>query len=207
MKDTQFARVVVFVCSLVPAAIMAWDVRQGGAGPNPSEYLIHTTGIVAFVFLLLSLCVTPLRRLTGKNFWSLFRRMLGLFAFFYASTHFLLYFVLNRAGSLRRVFDDLMNQRYIFFGMLALGLMVPLALTSTAASIKWLGSKKWKWLHRLVYISLIGAAIHYLMIGKVKMLQPQIFAGIATVLLLFRVLAYFVDRGQKKAKATAVKAG
>jgi sulfoxide reductase heme-binding subunit YedZ len=151
--------------------------------------------------------VTPLRRLTGRSYWSLFRLMLGLFAFFYGLMHFAFYVAFKHSGNLSRVLEDLANQPYIFFGMLALGLMVPLALTSTAASIRWLGSRKWKWLHRLVYISLIGAAIHYLMIGKVKMLQPQIFAGIAAVLLLFRIVVFFVDRAQRSARGAAAKAG
>jgi DMSO/TMAO reductase YedYZ heme-binding membrane subunit len=194
VKDTQFAKVIVLVNSLVPLAILVWDFAHHQIGPNQSEYLLRTTGLLALIFLLLSLAVTPLRRITGKNYWSLFRRMLGLYAFFYACVHFLCYFIIDRSASLAAVYQDVLHRWFILLGMLALLVMIPLALTSTAASVKRLGNRRWKLLHKLVYLSLIAGTIHYLLVGKRVTMQPLAFAAIAAGLLLFRLVAFLRDR-------------
>src|SRR5262249_48781893 len=144
VKDLQFAKVAVFINGLVPLAIMGWDFANKQMGVNPVEYLIHTTGMLAMIFLLLSLCVTPLRRVTGRSLWSAFRRMLGLYAFFYATLHFSFYFILDRRWSVPALVDavlysDVQRSLFFFVGIVALATMVPLALTSTMASVKRLG--------------------------------------------------------------------
>ncbi|HEY4329120.1 MAG TPA: ferric reductase-like transmembrane domain-containing protein, partial [Phycisphaerae bacterium] len=143
MKDTQFAKIVVFTSSLVPLALLIWDKSTGELGADPVNYVTRTTGILALVFLLLSLTVTPLRRITGKNYWSLFRRMLGLYAFFYAAIHMLCFVAWYQNWSLSGVITETIKRPYIMFGMGAFLLMVPLAATSTVWAIKKMGNKKW----------------------------------------------------------------
>ncbi len=210
MKDAQFTKLVLFTSSLVPAAMMAWDWADGMTGADPGFYLMRNTGILAFIFLLLSLAVTPLRRITGKNYWSLFRRMLGLYAFFYACLHLLCFVFVYKGGDLKAVVDEILNRKFIFFGMGAFLLMVPLAATSTVGAIKRLGNKRWKLLHKLVYICVTAAAIHYLLAGKLSLFTENLiteppfwFAAIAAALLLFRLVAFVRDRYLPKAPKNA----
>jgi DMSO/TMAO reductase YedYZ heme-binding membrane subunit len=208
VKNTQFAKVVVHACSLVPLAMMILDNLTGRALPDVRAYMIHTTGVTAFSFLLLSLCVTPLRTVTGKNYWSLFRRMLGLYAFFYACLHFLCYVSFDRGWDLQKIVEEITNPKrpFVFFGMTALALMIPLALTSTAASIKRLGAKRWKWLHRLVYITATCAAVHFFLFPKIRVWDsvPGAFALAVTVLLGFRLVAALIRSTPSKPRSPDV---
>ena len=190
MKDLQFAKRVVFVSSLVPAVMLTIDFFDGDAGADRAFYLMRSTGLCAMIFLALSLAVTPLRRITGKNYWSIFRRMLGLYAFFYASLHFLTYLIGYQGGNPVGVYREMMKSKFVFFGLAALLMMVPLAATSTAWAVKRMGNKKWKRLHRLVYLCAISAAVHYLMQGKVLTLQPIVFAAVLVGLVADRPLAW-----------------
>jgi sulfoxide reductase heme-binding subunit YedZ len=186
MKDPRFPKLVLFVNATVPLAILAWDAYWHHLGANPVEFALRTTGMLALVFLILSLIVTPARKISGYNAFSHFRRMLGLFAFFYGITHLAIYLVLYRSFDLSAVWKDLTTRRFILLGMSALILMIPLALTSTNGMIKRLGAARWKRLHQLVYPAAVAASIHYLLVAKVFLPQPIAFAVVVWALLAYR---------------------
>jgi sulfoxide reductase heme-binding subunit YedZ len=185
----RIARPVLFALSLLPAAYLGYALANGGVGlgANPAETLQLETGIWALRFLLASLAITPLRRLTGWNRLIQYRRMLGLFAFFYATLHLSIYVVLDRSFELAGILEDIAKRPYITVGMLAFTLMVPLALTSTKGSIRRLG-RRWQLLHRLVYISAIAACLHFLWKVKVMIGEPVYYAAILVVLLGIRLV-------------------
>jgi sulfoxide reductase heme-binding subunit YedZ len=187
MKDPGFAKLVVFVNGLVPLTLLCWDAYNGQLGTNPSERAIRTTGMTALIFLMLTLTVTPVRKITGWNFVSHFRRMLGLFAFFYGCVHLFIYFGLYESFSLRGVLADTLRRPFIFFGMAALLLMAPLAATSTNGIIKKMGAARWKRLHKLVYPAAIAGVLHYYSLVKADTRLPQAFAVALTLLLGYRV--------------------
>ncbi len=197
MKNPRFAKFVVLLNALVPLALLGWDAYFDQLGANRSEAIIHTTGVLALVFLFLSLAVTPLRKLTGNNFLSHFRRMLGLFAFFYGCLHLLAYVGFNQGWSVAGVGKDVGEKPFILLGMAALLIMVPLAITSTNGMIKRLGAKWWKRLHWLVYPAAIFAATHFWMSKKSDKSQPKAFALVLAVLLGYRIVAAL--RKQRKA--------
>jgi sulfoxide reductase heme-binding subunit YedZ len=178
--------------------MLAGYFAAGRLGPNPSEYLIHTTGMLALVFLMLSLAVTPLRRITGNNSFSLFRRMLGLYAFFYTALHLWMYVWLDRAWDVASIAGDLALRPVIIFGMAGFLLMAPLAATSTARMVQRLGAKRWKRLHRLAYAAGAAGVVHYYLIAKVNAPKPLVFLGVLAVLLGFRAVAA-VWQGRKRA--------
>lgn len=178
---------VLFVLSLAPAAWLTYGLFYGNLGANPAETLQLETGIWALRFLLVSLAVTPFRRLTGWNPIIQYRRMLGLFAFFYATLHLATYVVFDRYFELAGIMEDIAKRPYITVGMLAFLLMVPLALTSTKGWIRRLG-RTWQVLHRLVYVSAIAACLHFLWKVKVMVGEPVYYAAILAVLLGFRVI-------------------
>lgn len=190
MKDAQFAKLLVFVNSLVPGALLAWSwlADRDQLGINPVEYTIHTTGFLTIIFLLLALAITPLRKITGWNWLAQFRRMIGLFAFFYCCVHFLSYFALQQSWSVGEVIADTLRRKFIFFGMAGLLLMMPLAATSTNAMIKRLGGESWKRLHRLVYLAGICGVIHFLMFGKITMPWAKAAALVLIILLGYRIV-------------------
>lgn len=201
MPDARFAKFVVFVNALVPLALLLWDTYWQQLGVNPDEFAIRTTGMLALIFLLLSLAVTPLRRITGQNFFSNFRRMLGLFAFFYGCLHLSIYFVFDRSMDFSSLANDVFQRPFIFLGMIALLAMLPLAITSTTKMIKRLGAVRWKRLHRLAYIAGIAAVVHYYMLVKADIRLPVSFAALLAFLLLFRVV-YFASQSAR-ARPTA----
>ena len=180
-------KVVVFVAALVPAGWLAYGLfYSGNLGANPAETLQLETGIWALRFLLLTLAITPIRRLSGWNRIISYRRFFGLFAFFYAVLHLATYVVLDRYFDWSGVWEDVAKRPFITAGMAAFALMTPLALTSTKGWIRRLG-KRWTELHRLVYVSAIAAAVHYLWKVKVAIGSPVYYAAILAALLLFRV--------------------
>jgi sulfoxide reductase heme-binding subunit YedZ len=188
VKDPRFAKLVVFVNALIPLAMLSWDGYRDQLGANPTEQIIHTTGLLAVIFLLLSLAVTPVRKLSGWNFLSHFRRMLGLFAFFYALLHLLSYFKFDRSLSLAGVIEDTARKPFILLGMAAVLLMIPLAITSTNAAIKRLGAARWKTLHRLAYVCAILGVIHFYMAKKADKTQPLVFMAVLAALLGYRII-------------------
>jgi sulfoxide reductase heme-binding subunit YedZ len=202
VKYVRFDKFILLINGLVPAGMMWWDVRHN-AFVNPVEYVLHTTGLMALIFLVLTLCVTPLRKLTGWNYASHFRRMLGLYAFFYALAHFGTYFFKQKDSSVSLVFDDVINRPFILLGMLALLSMVPLAATSTNAMIKWMGAARWKQLHQLVYVAAGAAAWHFYQFPKSDRTKPLIVIVILAVLFLYRIVENYRAEWKKKHKARA----
>lgn len=182
------SKVVVFVAALVPAALLIDGMlRTGNLGINPAETIQLETGRWALKFLLLSLAVTPIRRLTGWNVVIQYRRMLGLFAFFYAALHFLSYWSFDLNFAFAAMIGDVLKRPFIALGFAAFLLLVPLAVTSTKGWIRRLG-KKWALLHRLVYVAAMLAVIHFIWKVKIFTGDPVVYAAILAVLLAFRVV-------------------
>ena len=188
MKDPRFAKVVVFVNGLVPLGIIGVDWWNERLGANPLEFFTNTTGLLTLTFLTLSLAVTPVRKLTGWNFLSHFRRMLGLYAFFYGLLHLLAYVWFDHFFDARAVAADVVNRPFVTVGMLGFFLMVPLAATSTNAAVKRMGARRWKLLHRLAYGSAAAGVVHYWLKVKVVTALPMTFAAVITALLLYRLV-------------------
>jgi sulfoxide reductase heme-binding subunit YedZ len=181
------SKVVLFLAALVPQALLVHGALTNDLGANPAETIQLTTGRWAFRFLLLSLAITPVRRITKWNVLIQYRRMLGLFAFYYASCHLAAYYAFDLNFSVAAVVGDTLKRPFIFMGMAAFLTMLPLALTSTKGWIRRLG-KKWTQLHRLVYVSAICAAIHFAWKVKVFTGDPVLYALAVTVLLAFRLI-------------------
>jgi sulfoxide reductase heme-binding subunit YedZ len=191
MKDTRFAKFVLLVNGLVPLALMLWDLYRKRVGANPLEFVTRTTGMLALVFLVISLAITPLRRTTGLNWLVRFRRMLGLFAFFYGSLHLLTYVAFDRFFHLTTIPADVFKRPFIAVGMTAFLLMLPLAITSTDKMVKRLGGKRWALLHRIVYVSGVFGVLHYYLLVKSDVRLPVTFAFVLAVLLGFRILTKY----------------
>ena len=183
-----FPKLVVFVNSLIPIVLLLWDLYRKQVGPNPLEFATKTTGMLTLVFLCLTLAVSPLRKIFRLNSLVKFRRMLGLFAFFYGSLHLLTYVWFDRGFNLISAAQDVARRPFILVGMTAFLLMVPLALTSTNRMVKRLGGKRWAQLHRLVYVAAIAGVIHFWMLVKSDTSLPLTFGFIVLFLLGYRVL-------------------
>jgi len=181
------AKILVFLACLMPFLWLAFRTLTGRLGINPIEDLELTTGIWALRFLTITLAVTPVRRLTGWNRVIQYRRMFGLFAFFYVCTHFTIYLALDQTFALDLILKDVAKRPFITMGFTAFLLMIPLALTSTKGWIRRLG-RRWQLLHRLIYVSAVCAAVHYLWKVKVMIGSPVYYAIVIALLLAFRVL-------------------
>ena len=198
----RLSKIAVFVLALVPAAWLVWGMITGSLGVNPAETIQLQTGRWALRFLLITLAVTPVRRLFHWNVVIQYRRMLGLFAFFYASLHFASYIVLDQYFAFDAMMTDVIKRPFITVGFAAFVLMVPLALTSTKGWIRRLG-RRWQVLHRLVYVSAICAVIHFVWKVKLVIGDPVLYAGILAVLLGYRVVRTVRVRMSSAASARA----
>ena len=178
-------RTVIFAAALVPAAVLVYGAFTDNLGANPIDYITDTTGLSALTFLVITLTVTPLRRLTGRNELIRLRRMLGLFAFFYACLHLLTWTVLDWFFDWSSMAADIVDRPFITLGMTTFLLLLPLALTSTAGMIRRLG-RRWQLLHRLVYVAAITAVIHFWWVVKADFREPRLWALALSVLLAFR---------------------
>jgi len=198
------AKPVVFVACLLPFALLFHGALIGDLGANPVERVTDVTGEWGLRLLLLTLAVTPLRRLTGWTWLQRFRRMLGLFVFFYISLHFLTWAWLDQELSLARIFEDIAKRPYVTVGFTAWLLLVPLALTSTRGMMRRLG-RRWQRLHRLVYVVAALGVLHYLWLVKADLLEPLVYALLLAVLLVSRWPSLFSrfrsDRRADKASA------
>ncbi|TFW21071.1 sulfoxide reductase heme-binding subunit YedZ [Massilia arenosa] len=181
-------KAVVFLLALVPLARMVLRIRAGEV-VEPLEFLTRGTGDWVLYFLCLTLAVTPLRRLSGWNWLIKLRRMLGLFAFFYASLHFLCFIWFDHFFDLQAMWKDVLKRPFITVGFTAFVLLVPLAVTSTNGMVRRLGGKRWQWLHRLVYVIAPLGILHFwwMKAGKHNFTEPIIFGSIVALLLAFRV--------------------
>jgi sulfoxide reductase heme-binding subunit YedZ len=198
--DIRFAQLVVMVNASVPLALLARDAYYHELGANPLEFVTHTTGMLALVFLMLTLLVTPLWRVTGQSWLVKTRRILGLFAFGYAVLHLAAYVWFDKSFRWGEIASDTVKRPFIFLGMLALVVLVPLAVTSTNAMAKKLGGEKWRRLHRLVYVAAASGVIHYYLLVKADTRKPIAFAIALGVLLGARVIFALV----RKSVATRV---
>ena len=185
---TRFAifRWTIFAAALVPAAALVYWLFTDNLTANPIDYITDTTGTTALVFLVSSLTITPLRRLTGWNEVIKLRRMLGLFAFFYACLHLSTWVVLDWFFDIESMAADVLERPFITMGMTTFTLLLPLALTSTAGMIRRLG-RRWTQLHRLVYLAAVTAVIHFWWVVKADFREPRLYAVAITMLLAFRV--------------------
>ncbi|EGV30869.1 Sulfoxide reductase heme-binding subunit yedZ [Thiorhodococcus drewsii AZ1] len=180
------AKVVLFAACLAPCGLLVWDAVSGSLGPNPVEALLHGTGDWALRLLLVTLAMTPLRRLTGQVWPIRLRRMLGLFAFFYVALHLTVYLWLDRELAWSTIVDDVIKRPYISVGFVAFLMLIPLALTSTRGWMRRLG-RRWTQLHRAVYVIAVLGVVHYLWLVKADLREPLIYASVLTILLAFRV--------------------
>jgi sulfoxide reductase heme-binding subunit YedZ len=198
------AKPVAFAAALVPLAWIVWAFQTGALSANPLSDVTNETGVWTLRFVCLTLAITPLRRLTGWNLVIRFRRMIGLFAFFYGTLHFLIYVIADRFASLldfpdgfvawstarnllAAIAEDVYKRPYITVGFTAFMLMLPLALTSTAGWIRRLGGRRWQALHRLIYVTAVAGVVHYWWLVKADVSRPQIYAVVVALLLGFRV--------------------
>ena len=191
MKDVRFTKFVVFTNALVPLALLLWDVYHKRVGANPAEFMTRTTGIMTLVFLMITLAVTPARKITRLNWLVKFRRMLGLFAFFYGFLHLLTYIWFDRYFNIKSIPRDVITRPFIAFGMTAFFLMLPLAITSTNKMVKRLGGKRWSKLHKLIYAAGIAGALHFWLFVKSDTRLPLTFGFILLLLLGHRLLVKF----------------
>jgi methionine sulfoxide reductase heme-binding subunit len=196
---------LVFVACLAPLAGLVYGMIWGDLGANPVETITNTTGIWTLRFLAITLAITPIRWLTHWNRIITFRRMIGLFAFFYGSVHFLIYFVLDRSLMFDGLWEDIVERPYITVGFTAFVLMIPLAITSTQGWIRRLGGRRWNLLHKLVYISAALGVVHYWWKVKLDVTDPMVYAAIVAALLATRVVRWFMRR-QASASARTVPA-
>jgi methionine sulfoxide reductase heme-binding subunit len=189
----RYFKPVVFLACLVPVGRLAWLGFHSGLGANPIEFITHSTGDWTLTFLLITLSITPLRKLTRQYWLISFRRMLGLFAFFYGFLHLMTWVWLDKFFDVHEMLHDIAKRRFITAGMTGLALMIPLALTSTKWSIRKLG-KRWQMLHRLIYFSAAAGVIHYIWLVKADLKKPLEYAAVLAILLLYRVVTWLVAK-------------
>jgi sulfoxide reductase heme-binding subunit YedZ len=181
---------VVFLACLIPLALLGWKAYNNALGANPIEVITHATGDWTLRFLLITLAVTPIRKLIGLLWLIRYRRMFGLFAFFYATLHFLTYIWLDKFFDVHEMLHDVAKRRFITVGFTGFVLLIPLALTSTKGWIRRLGGKRWQALHRLIYFSAIAGVIHYWWLVKADIRDPLKYGGILAVLLGYRIAVW-----------------
>src|SRR5437763_14570064 len=181
-------KVVVWALCLSPVTLLAWKATHDELGANPLSEVTLATGHWTLYLLLTSLAISPLRKITGINWLIRFRRLIGLFAFFYGCLHLTTYLWFDKFFDVQEIVKDIYKRPFITAGMTAWTLMLPLALTSTAASIRWLGGGRWQTLHQLIYASGIAGVVHFWWLVKRDLTRPEIMAVILSLLLGFRVL-------------------
>ncbi len=199
-------KIVLFAAALAPLANLLWRGYSGALGANPVEVITHTTGDWALIFLLLTLAVTPLRKLSGLAWLVRFRRMLGLFAFFYASLHVTTYVWLDQWFDVHSMVKDVAKRPFITLGFTAFVLLVPLAATSTRKMIARLGGRRWQWLHRLIYCSAVAAIVHFTWSMKKDIHRPIDYALVLGLLLGFRIVVWLAPSAGRFVRKASVRA-
>jgi sulfoxide reductase heme-binding subunit YedZ len=184
----RLVALLIFAASLVPLLLGAWDALHGRLGANPIEAILNRFGYWTLVFVLLALVPTPLQKLSGWTWIAPHRRMIGLFAFFYACLHVGTYIGVDQFFDWRAIVADVVKRKFITIGMLAFALLVPLALTSTDGSVRRLGYARWKRLHRLVYAAAVCGVVHFTWRVKADLREPLLFAAALALLLAVRLV-------------------
>ena len=200
----RWGKVAVFVLCLIPLAFLIWKAMNGLLGADPVAVITHATGDWTIRFLLITLAVTPVRKLTRQYWLIRYRRMLGLFAFFYGCLHLLTWIVVDKFFDFPEMLADIAKRRFITVGMLAFVLMIPLALTSTQKAIRRMG-KRWVKLHRLIYFSAIAGVIHYWWLVKADITLPRMYALILAGLLLYRIVDWAARKRGREPRPAATK--
>jgi methionine sulfoxide reductase heme-binding subunit len=201
LLNNKWSKPAVFMLCIVTLGLLGWRALHGELTANPIEFITHATGDWTLRFLIITLCVSPLRKILGLPELIRFRRMLGLFAFFYACLHFTTYIWLDKFFDLSEMWKDIAKRKYITVGFTAFVLLIPLAITSTAGMIRRLGGKRWQMLHRLIYVSAILGVIHYYWLVKSAVIKPLTYGAIVAALLLWRLLDSISKGKQSKARA------
>ena len=202
MLTSRWTKVAVFVLCLVPFFWLGWAAYQNDLGANPIEYITHATGDWTLRFLCICLAVTPLRTLLKQPNLIRFRRMLGLFAFFYGCLHLTTYVWLDKFFDWPEIVKDVYKRPFITAGFTSWVLMAPLALTSTAGWIRRLGGKRWRLLHRAIYVSAMAGVVHYYWLVKSDVRKPVMYGAIVSVLLLFRAAVALMGKRQQAGRQT-----
>jgi sulfoxide reductase heme-binding subunit YedZ len=191
---SPWTKVLLFLVCLVPALHLGWRFWKQDLGANPVEFLTHATGDWAIRFVLITLAVTPLRGLLNQPQLTRFRRMLGLFAFFYAFLHLMIWAFIDKYFFWDEMLKDIFKRRFITVGMLALVLMIPLAVTSTAGWVRRLGFNRWQKLHRAVYVTALAGVVHYYWLVKSDVRLPLMYGAILAVLMAYRAVVWMRKR-------------
>jgi methionine sulfoxide reductase heme-binding subunit len=194
----RYLKPVIFVACLSPLVWLVWRGVHNDLGANPIEAITHATGDWTLRFLLVTLAITPLRKLTHQPSLIGLRRMFGLFAFSYGTLHLMTYVWLDKFFDVHEMLHDIAKRRFITAGMTAFALMIPLALTSTRWAIRKLGGKRWQALHRLIYFSAAAGVIHYIWLVKADLRKPLEYGAVLGLLLLWRALIWLGKRSGTK---------
>jgi len=204
MNRLRLTKTIIFLAALVPLERLVWKALHDGLGANPIEVITHSTGDWTLILVLTTLSITPLRWIT-RQYWLIgVRRMIGLFAFFYATLHFLTYIWLDKFFDIHEMVKDVAKRPFITVGFSAFVLLIPLALTSTAWSIRRLGGRNWQRLHRLIYFTGILAVVHYTWLVKADRRKPIEYGIVLSVLLLYRVGVWGFEKASEKTKQQAI---
>jgi sulfoxide reductase heme-binding subunit YedZ len=196
----KYFKPLVFLACLLPLERLGWKAYNSALGANPIQVITWSTGTWTLVFLMITLSITPVRKLTRQYWLIQFRRMFGLFAFFYGCLHFTTYIWLDQFFDWHSMVKDVYKRPFITLGFTAFVLLIPLALTSTQRSIRWLG-KRWITLHRLIYFTAVLGVIHYIWLVKADLRKPLIYAAILSLLLLYRIVSWMIGRFASRAPA------
>jgi sulfoxide reductase heme-binding subunit YedZ len=191
---SKWTKAALFLLCLGPLAAIIWPFVRGYTIPNPLEFIQHGTGDWTLRFLVITLSITPLRQILHLPELIRFRRMLGLFAFFYACLHFTTYLLFDKVFDVHEIWKDVYKRPFITVGFLAFTLLIPLAITSTAGWIRRLGGRRWRILHRAIYISAVCGVIHYYWLVKSAVIRPIFYGVLVTLLLAWRVGDWVVRR-------------
>jgi sulfoxide reductase heme-binding subunit YedZ len=191
---SKWTKVAVFLICLIPFANLLWRFIKGNLGINPVETLQHGTGDWTIRFIVFTLCITPFRKLFKLPDLIRFRRMLGLFAFFYVCLHFLTYLGPDQSFDVSGMWKDVAKRPFITVGFAAFVSLIPLAITSTAGWIRRIGGKRWQMLHRLIYFAAVCGVVHYYWLVKSDVRKPLFYGALVGILLLWRVVDWFFKR-------------
>ena len=182
----KYFKPIIFILSTIPFLFITYKIFFNKLGPEPVKEITHFTGEWTLIFICLTLAMSPLKKLTNLNFWVKFRRMFGLFVFFYASLHLLTYIGIDYRFSWQPIFDDVLKKKYIFVGFAAWILLIPLTITSSQ-KMMFLLKQNWKKLHRLIYVIAILGSLHFIWLSKTIYFKPLIYFVLITVLLVLRI--------------------
>src|SRR5579864_1629415 len=201
----RWIKPVIFLACLAPLARLAWKAFHGMLGANPIEVITHSTGDWTLIFLLVTLSISPLRKLTRQYGLIGLRRMFGLYAFFYGCLHLTTYVWLDKFFNVHEMLADVAKRRFITAGLSAFILMTPLALTSTKGWIRRLGGKRWSALHRLIYFSATAGVIHYIWLVKADLRKPLEYGAVLAMLLLYRLAGWLGSRAKVGTQVVTAK--